>query len=101
MKDVLRLSLPLTLWLISFSALYGLHAVICALEWGEDGRVLLLAAGSLVVLTQGIALLLLLGNRFGAKPGFARTASLSLATVALVAAVWTSAPVLLLPMCQG
>lgn len=109
MKDVLRLSLPLTLWLIWFSGLYGLHGLVCAGTWGalpgpgglSLGRAALLAAATGALGTQGLALALLGHARLGAAPGFPRRASLSLAAVALLATAWTSLPVALLPTCQG
>jgi hypothetical protein len=107
MRDVLRLSLPLTLWLITFSALYGLHGLICAGNWGADpglgslplGRTALLAAAAVALLTQGAMIFLLFGSRVGAASGFLRQTSLALAVVALVATVWTVVPIALLPTC--
>lgn len=105
MKEIMRLSLPLTLWLIGFSALYGLQAVICAQGWQDLlgpggmvwGRWALMAGAAGVVLIQGAALLFLIATK--PAPGLMRTASLGLAVVALVATVWTLLP-LTLPLCQ-
>jgi len=107
MKDVLRLSLPLTVWLISFSAVYGLHGLVCAGDWGawpgpgtlNWGETALLAFAATAVLTQAIMLFLLAGPWLGAAPGFLRQTSLSLAVVALIATAWTHAPIAVLPMC--
>jgi hypothetical protein len=107
MTDILRLSLPLTVWLISFSAVYGLHGGLCAAGWDTWpgpggltwGRSALLAAAALAVLTQTLLLWLLATPRFGAAPGFLRQTSLSLAAVALIATLWTHAPMAALPLC--
>ena len=105
MRDVLRLSLPLTLWLISFSALYALHGLVCAGAWGATpgpgnlawGRIALVALGLAAVLLQTAAIVLLARS----TAGFIRTTSLALAVVALVATAWTAAPAALLPLCTG
>jgi hypothetical protein len=101
MKDVLRLSLPITLWLISFSGLYGLHALICAGALPDPalGRLALVAAASLAILLQILALLTLRSHRFGSDTAFARRVGLALASVALVATAWTALPVAVLPIC--
>jgi hypothetical protein len=107
MKDVLRLSLPLTLWLIGFSALYGLQGLVCSGDWGagpEDlasGRIVLLAAVVAAVLVQGGMLFLLGATRAGAAPGLMRSVSLALAAIALIATLWASVPVAVLPLCEG
>jgi hypothetical protein len=108
MKDVLRLSLPLTLWLISFSALYGLQGLVCAAEWyvlpGPGGmawgRVVVLAAVAAAVLLQAGVLLLVGARQASAEMDFMRGATLGLAVVALLATVWTSVPIVVLPLCE-
>ena len=35
MRELLRILLPLLVWLASFSAIYGLHGLGCALGWPE------------------------------------------------------------------
>jgi hypothetical protein len=97
MTDILRLSLPITLWLTSFSALYGLHGLTCAR--GLDPRLLLLAYAVAVIL-QAVPLALLATRRFGATTPFLRRTSLTLAIVAFIAAVWTLGPVAVLPACR-
>jgi hypothetical protein len=107
MRDVLRLSLPLTLWLITFSAVYGLHGLICAGNWGALpglgsltlGRTVFLAAAAAAILTQGAMIFLLFGSRFGGASAFLRQTGLALAVIALVATVWTVIPITLLPTC--
>jgi hypothetical protein len=108
MKDVLRLSLPLTFWLISFSALYGLQGLVCAGEWyvlpGPGGmawgRVVVLAAVAAAVLLQAGVLLLVGATQDSAAEDFMRGATLGLAAVALLATVWTSVPIVVLPLCE-
>lgn len=108
MKDVLRLSLPLTLWLITFSALYGLHGMLCAFGETEAGpgratfgrsvlTVTVIAAG----LVQLLGLILLSTQRFGSHSGFVRTTSLANSATALVATVWTGVPLAFLPVCDA
>ena len=96
MTDIIRLFGPLFLWLASFSAVYGLHGVLCT--QGLD-RTLLATAWFLAVALQGATLLILSTERFGARAGFVRTTSLALATVGLVAVIWTLAPVAFLSAC--
>jgi hypothetical protein len=104
MRHVLYLSLPLTLWLVSFSGLYGVHGLACSAAWGSQsgpvgltlGQVVLFAAGGTAILVQMAGLALLART----APGFARRISLALAAVALVATVWTALPIFLLPICQ-
>jgi hypothetical protein len=97
MTDVVRLFGPLVLWLASFSAIYGLHGVTCAEGWD---RAILIPAWLLAVALQAVPLLLLSTERFGARPGFARSTSLALATVGLVAVIWTLAPLAFLTACD-
>ncbi len=96
MTDILRLFGPLVLWLASFSAIYGLHGAICAQGWD---RSLLVMAWGIAVAVQAAPLLLLSTERFGARAGFVRRASLALATVSLVAVIWTLAPAAFLSAC--
>src|SRR5690606_2538278 len=37
MTDLLRISVPLTAWLVAFSAVYGLHGLVCSEHWAEAG----------------------------------------------------------------
>ena len=107
MTEVLRMALPLTLWLVSFSALYGLHGMICATDWtlapGPGGiawgRLALLAGAALAVLEQLAVLVALRWTRLGPAPGFMHRATLTLAVAALIAAIWTSLPAAVLPIC--
>src|SRR5690606_20114388 len=64
MTQILRLSLPITFWLIGFSALYALQGLSCSRHWpaGLDPRTGLLVGAALYILVQGLALLAILRN---------------------------------------
>jgi len=98
MRDILRLALPLSLWLASFSAIYGLHGLICAGYFSEFGREVLLGAAVLAIALQ-IAALLVVRAHPSPSPTL-RFASLTLAAVALVATIWTALPVAFLSICS-
>ncbi|KZY47362.1 hypothetical protein A3731_08190 [Roseovarius sp. HI0049] len=97
MNSVLRLSLPLTLWLASFSAVYGMHGLLCSDRWSAlvgDGTVrflLVLTAGTAIVV-QVLLLVALRSPRWQDTDRTLRRISLVLATVALVSTVWTLLP---------
>lgn len=99
MTDILRIAAPLTLWLAAFSAVYGLHGLVCSPRWTEAGldlaagRMALVLAAALALGLQAALLLALRAPHFAARPGFTRRLSLGLAMVALVASAWTLLPV--------
>lgn len=100
MRDLLRLSVPLTLWLALFSLIYGLHATLCAT--GVEGalaRAMLAAVWGIGVALQLGMLLALRSPRFGALSPTIRQASVALAATALFATVWSLFPALILPLC--
>jgi hypothetical protein len=104
MKEVLRIAIPLTLWLVSFSAVYALHGVICGaqLAWLADpamARTALISAWLVAVFAQLAVLIALLHPRLGGPPGVARWIAVTLAVAALVAAIWTLFPVAVLSLC--
>lgn len=105
MREILNLSLPLSVWLATFSGIYGLEGLVCSRRWGEfgldlaAGRAALLAAGLLAVAVQVALLLALRSERFGSPPGFARRLSLGLSAVALVATLWTLIPLVAVSLC--
>lgn len=107
MTDVIRLSLPLTVWLISFSAVYGLHGIVCSSSWSattgfaglSQGRLVLLGAFAIATVVQAATLIFLMSERFGGATGFMRWTTLALAIVGLVAVVWTLFPVAALSLC--
>ena len=98
MSDLLRLSVPLAAWLASFSAVYGLHGLVCSPRWAQAGlgpeagrTALLLAAGAALALQ--VALLLAIRHpRLRSRSPWVQGVSLSLAVVALVATGWTLMP---------
>ncbi|MEQ8292824.1 MAG: hypothetical protein RIA08_11520 [Roseovarius sp.] len=97
MNSVLRLSLPLTLWLASFSAVYGLHGLLCSDRWNapvDEGtlRGLLILATVAAILVQILLMLALRSPRWPETDPTLRRISLVLAAVALASTVWTLLP---------
>ena len=106
MTDILRISLPLTVWLAAFSAIYGLEGLVCSSRWVEAGfgptagRGALVVTWVLAVATQ-VAFVLALRSPAVASPSrFVRKVSLALAAAALVATVWTLMPVATTTLCS-
>ncbi|MCL3883354.1 hypothetical protein [Marivita sp. GX14005] len=105
MMDILRLSLPLALWLASFSAVYGLHGLICSGKWASLGltelsaRAALLIATALAVAVQAALVFALRSPPFASPSPSLRRVSLTLAIVALIATGWTLFPAALMTMC--
>lgn len=99
MNLILRLALPWTVWLIGFSALYGLQGLTCSRHWptGIEPRAALIGAAALYVLLQGL-ILWAQAARPAPSP-FAQRVATSLSAAALAAALWTSLPVLGLTIC--
>ena len=108
MNDVIRLSLPLTIWLISFSAVYGLQGIVCSSSWSKTpgiaglgwGRLVLLAAFVIATVVQTATLAALWRTRFDDSTGFMRWMTLTLAVAGLVAVFWTLLPVAVLSICN-
>ncbi|MGP3698576.1 hypothetical protein [Rhodobacter sp. NSM] len=98
MSAILRIALPLTLWLAGFSAVYGLHGLICAGGW-PGGRPALIAAALAAFALQVALFLGLRSRRFGAPSGFVRRTSLLLGIVAILATIWTLLPVAVTSTC--
>ena len=101
MIDVLRILAAPLAWLASFSAVYGLHGLGCALRWPEEVampwfppfRGVLLAAWIAALLVQLALLMALRSDRFGSSSSFVRWTSIATGWVGLVAALWTLQPV--------
>ncbi len=94
---VLRLSLPLGIWLASFSAVYGLHGLLCSSRWaapplGLSERALLIGAAIAAIAVQSLCLAVMWSPRWQDPDLTIRRVSLALATTALVAAIWTLVP---------
>ena len=105
MKDVIRILIAPLVWLAAFSAVYGLHGLICG--HGITGtalglplpRLLLLAAYALAILLQLALLAALYHPRISATEGFTRFVSRATGWAGLVAAVWTLLPVAVTSYC--
>lgn len=106
MKDVLRILASPVVWLALFSAVYGLHGLLCEIEPGglllgmSWRRVVLAAAFAMAVLLQLGLLAMLYSERYAAAPGFARVVSRTSGWVGLVATVWTLLPPLMVSICH-
>jgi len=99
MIEILRLSLPLTVWLTGFSAVYALQALSCSRHWPADleARPVLIAACVVAVIVQLLSLMAVL---FAPSPSrFVQTTATVVAATALVAALWTIIPALAASVC--
>lgn len=104
MIAVLRLSLPLGLWFASFSAVYGLHGLLCSSRWADasidlPGRALLIGASLAAIALQALCLAILRSPRWREPEPKLRHIGLGLAAAALVAAIWTLLPVVTFSSC--
>lgn len=99
MRDILRLSVPLTAWIAGFSAVYALQGLACSRHWPEGwaARPVLLAAWALALAVQAALLWALL--RDPSPSPFVRATSLALAAMALAATAWALAPVAVASVC--
>lgn len=106
MRDVLRILLAPLLWLASFSAVYGLHGLICG--HGIEGtlfglvslqRVLMATAWLLAIAAQAVLLRVLHAPRFASPSPFVGFVSRGTGWVGLVAAVWTLFPAVATTYC--
>lgn len=99
MIEILRLSLPITVWITGFSVVYGLQGLTCSRHWPADlaPQPVLLAAWAIAVLLQGLWLLAIL---YAPSPSrFVQTTATAIAVTALVAAAWTMLPVIMTSAC--
>ena len=100
MIEILRLSLPITVWITGFSAVYALQGLSCSRHWPDDisARLVLLAAWAFLV---GLQVLGLMAVHHAPSPSrFVQTAAKAIAAMALLAAVWTLIPVLAVSTCR-
>ena len=74
MIEILRLSLPISLWVTGFSAVYALQGLSCSRHWPSD-----IDAQPILLVAWAVAI--------------------AIAIAALVAAVWTMVPVLTASVC--
>ncbi|WP_316013311.1 hypothetical protein [Roseobacter sp. HKCCA0434] len=97
MRQILALSLPLTVWLASFSAIYGLQGLTCSPRWpfgeGLARPALILAALAAVGLQAALVV------RAPRGEGLMPRTTLMLSIVSLVAIMWTSLPAVFLTRC--
>lgn len=100
MREILRLSLPFTVWIIGFCAIYALQGLSCSRHWPEalEPRAALIAAAATYVASQGLVLLLV--RRAPATSVFVTRIATLVAVAALAAALWVSLPVLALSVCH-
>lgn len=103
----MRASLPLVWWALHFAFCYAGLAIGCKAGWNRGESLLgsplqtALLAGCAVAVAGATALLLHAWRRSRAGDGglLARV-HLAAAVMALVGIVWTSVPLLLLPLCR-
>ncbi|GGF76075.1 hypothetical protein GCM10011402_31050 [Paracoccus acridae] len=105
MKDILRLSLPLSVWIAAFSGVYGLEGVVCSdrgagagLGLGQ-GRAVLVVAWVVAIAVQVGLIFGLRTPRFASAQPWVQRVSMILACVALVATVWSLLPVVTTSLC--
>jgi len=106
MKDVIRMLIAPLAWLGSFSAVYGLHGLLCGHWIGGAvsdvplARTLLIGAYGLAMLIQLTLLVALYHPRIGAPPGLVRFVSRATGWVGLVATGWSLFPVVVTTYCS-
>lgn len=100
MTNLFRILIGPLAWLAGFSAVYGLHGLICGLGWGGGGAALLRGAAfaGVVALQAGILAALHL-PRFAPASPFVRRVSRATGWTGLIAALWTLSPVLTTTSC--
>lgn len=100
MIEILRLSLPITVWLIGFSAVYALQGLSCSRHWPSEvaARPVLIAAWIIAVGLQALMLVAVL--HVPSPSRFTQTIATALAATSLVAAIWALMPVLAVSVCQ-
>ncbi|MCX7561243.1 hypothetical protein OS190_16870 [Sulfitobacter sp. F26204] len=105
MKDLLRILIAPLMWLALFSAVYGLHGLLCNLGITSTAlgfplpRILLVVAYVIAIALQGMLLLLLYHPRIAARSPFVRHVSHVTGWTGLVATGWTLLPVVLMSNC--
>ncbi|CAM3733445.1 hypothetical protein [Litorimonas haliclonae] len=103
MRDILRLSVPMTVWLMSFSAVYGLQGLVCSERLSYEGaaaRPMLIVAAIIAVFTHTVLLWGLYSKRWGSPHPFIRSVSTILGVVALISTIWTLFPVAFMSICM-
>ncbi|UOM32583.1 hypothetical protein [Acuticoccus sp. I52.16.1] len=107
MSDVVRILVAPLVWLASFSAVYGLHGLLCGHGLAEPAADPLSLPRALLVGAYGVALALQVAILVALhRPGLAssshviRCISVATGWVGLVAAAWTLMPVLTTSLCR-
>ena len=97
MIGILRLSLPIFLWITGFSAVYALQALQCSRHWSDDmeARPVLPAAWFVAIAVQALGLMTVLC----APSRCIQSTAVAIAGAALIAATWTMIPVLAASVC--
>ncbi len=99
MTEVLRILIAPLVWLAAFSAVYGLHGVICGQGIETMPRALLVGAFMLAIGLQAGVLAALYAPRFASPSPFVRFVSQATGWVGVVAAVWTLFPTVVTTYC--
>lgn len=105
MTDILRISIPVSVWIAAFSAIYGLEGVICSDLWRAaglslgQGRGVLVAAWIAAIGLQAALLVALRRPRFASSLPWVQRVATILGYVALVATVWSLMPVVTTSLC--
>jgi len=99
MIEILRLSVPLTVWITGFSAVYAVLGLTCSRHWPPDfeARPVLIALWVAVIALQALCLAAIL--RAPSSSSFVQATSIILAATALVAAIWSMLPVIATSSC--
>lgn len=99
MIEILRISIPLTVWISGFSALYALQGLTCSRHWPAalDAQTVLLIASAVAVVAQALCLLAIRCTL--SSSCFVQNTATSLAVTALVAAIWSMLPVVATTAC--
>ncbi|MFN3661868.1 hypothetical protein [Yoonia sp.] len=105
MIDLVRILIAPLVWLAAFSAVYGLHGLICGVElsgmvFGVSlARALLVLAYGFAVLVQIALVWALYDRRFASPSRFVRFVSRATGWTGLVATIWSLFPVVLTTYC--
>ena len=99
MIEILRLSLPISLWVTGFSAVYALQGLSCSRHWPSDidAQPILLVAWAVAIAIQALSLMAV--DYVPSPSRFVQATAIAIAIAALVAAVWTMVPVLTASVC--
>ncbi|WP_299360809.1 hypothetical protein [uncultured Paracoccus sp.] len=105
MMDILRISVPITVWIAAFSAVYGLEGIVCSDLWTAaglslgQGRAALIASWAAAISLQVAMLVILRLPRCGSPLPWVQRLATILGFAALVATVWSLMPVATTSLC--